>query len=300
MFEKRTDLAFEARELWKEKTGELTELRGVKARDEKKDGFDVTFVEILDEEGQKQLGKPVGTYVTIALEGLKRREEDSFNRAAGVIGKMLSDMLNLKTGESILVVGLGNSAITPDSIGPKTMENTMVTRHLVRKVPEHFGDFREVSAFIPGVLGTTGLESAEIVKGVADRMKPDKIIVVDALASRKMSRVCSTVQLADTGIVPGSGIGNSRAAFNQESLGVPVIAVGVPTVVDAATLAVDLTEQAGVKIKAEDLEPFGGSMIVTPNDIDASIRDLSKVIGYGINLALHQDLTIDDINMFLS
>jgi spore protease len=177
----------------------------------------------------------------------------------------------------------------------------MVTRHLVEKVPEYFGSFRRVSAVQSGVLGTTGIESAELIKAVADEVKPDVIIAVDALASRKMSRVCKTVQITDTGIVPGSGIGNRRATLCKQTMGIPVIAMGVPTVVDAATLAADLMETAGMGEKSPDaFGKSGREMIVTPKEIDVYIEDISKLLGYAINLALHEGLTQNDVTMFLS
>ncbi len=217
------------------------------------------------------------------------------------LGTEISELLKLEDNDSVLVVGLGNEAITPDAIGPQTAKNTMVTRHLVEKMPEEFGSMRRVSVLMSGVLGTTGIESADFIKAVVEKLKPDQVIVVDALASRKLARICRTVQIADTGIVPGSGVGNSRAAINKERLGVPVMAIGVPTVVDAATLAADLAEQAGAKdINPEDMSHFGGEMIVTPKEIDANVSDISKLVGYGINLALHKNISFEDINMFLS
>jgi spore protease len=301
MWTKRTDLAVEAKELWRESADKQTELRGVKSREKDDNGFKITTVEILDEEGARALNKPVGTYITMEIDRLLRREENAFTLGAETLGAVISEILKLKAEDSVLVVGLGNEAITPDAIGPKTAKNTMVTRHLVEKMPEEFGTMRRVSVLVSGVLGTTGIESAEFIKAVVEKMKPDQVIVVDALASRKLARICRTVQIADTGIVPGSGVGNSRAAINQEKLGVPVTAIGVPTVVDAATLAADLAEQAGVKdINPEDMGNYGGSMIVTPKEIDANVSDISKLVGYGINLALHKNINIEDINMFLS
>ena len=198
-------------------------------------------------------------------------------------------------------MGLGNRAITPDAVGPKAADHTLVTRHLVTQVPEHFAAFRSVSALAAGVLGTTGMESGEMVSALVEKIRPDCVVAVDALASRSLDRVCSTVQLADTGIVPGAGVGNARAALNAETLGVPVVAVGVPTVVDAATLALDVLSEAG----REDLDPevlrgAGKGLIVTPKDIDAQVADLSKVIGFGINLALQPGLTVEDVEMLLS
>lgn len=301
MWTKRTDLAVEAKELWRESAQEQTELKGVKSREKVENGFKITTVEILDDEGARELNKPVGTYITMEIDKLINREDNSFTDGAQTLGAEIAAVLKLKESDSVLVVGLGNEAITPDAIGPKTAKNTMVTRHLVEKMPEQFGSMRRVSVLISGVLGTTGVESADFIKAVAEKLKPDYVIVVDALASRKLARVCRTIQLADTGIVPGSGVGNSRNAINKETIGIPVTAIGVPTVVDAATLTADLAEQAGAKdINPEDLTKYGSSMIVTPKEIDANVSDISKLVGYGINLALHKDISVEDINMFLS
>jgi spore protease len=299
--QRRTDLAVEAKELWRESAEKQTELQGVKSWDKDVDGFKITTVQILDENGARELNKPIGTYITMELDKFIQREDNAFSLAAAALAAEISGILKLKDSDTVLVVGLGNDAITPDAIGPETAEHTMVTRHLVEKIPEHFGSMRRVSVLESGVLGTTGIETAEFIKAVVDKLKPDQVIVVDALASRKLARICRTVQLADTGIVPGSGVGNSRAAINRETLGVPVTAIGVPTVVDAATLAADLAEQAGAgSFSPEDFSNYGGSMIVTPKEIDANVGDISKLLGYGLNLALHKDVTIDDINMFLS
>jgi spore protease len=296
----RTDLALEARELWQEQMGETTKLQGVKASHQERDGFVLDVVEILDEEGEKALGKPVGSYVTLELDALVRREENAFARAAGVLADELRRTLSLQPDESVLVAGLGNPDITPDAVGPGTVDYVMVTRHLKESMPKDFEAFRSVSAFRSGVLGTTGLESARLISAVTELSSPARIIAVDALAARKMDRLCRTIQLSNTGIVPGSGVGNRREALNRETLGVPVIAVGVPTVVDAATLAMDLAEQAGVKDLDRDKLAGGGDMIVTPRDIDRSVRDACKLIGYAIDLALHDGLTIEDVDMFLS
>ena len=167
-------------------------------------------------------------------------------------------------------------------------------------MPKHFAGFRPVAVQRTGVLGTTGVESAEAVRGLVEQVQPSMVIAVDALASRRVGRVCATVQLSDTGIIPGSGVGNHRAALNQETLGVPVVSIGIPTVVDAATLAVDLLEEAGVEhVDGDKLRGNRQNMMVTPQDIDQQVRDLSKVVGYGINWAL-QDLEIEEINALLS
>ncbi len=301
MLKRRTDLAVEATQLWQEQAGETTQLRGVQARDSVREGYKVTTVRILDESGAQALGKPVGTYITVELDGLLRREEDAFPRAARALAAELRGLLDLKEGDAVLVAGLGNRAITPDGIGPKAADYTLVTRHLVEQVPEQFGAFRPVSALAAGVLGTTGMESGELISAVVEKTRPACVLAVDALAARSLRRVGRTVQLSDTGIVPGSGVGNHRMALNRETLGVPVIAIGVPTVVDAATLACDLLSEAG----REDLDPAalsgaGENLIVTPREVDTQVGDLAKVIGYGIDLALQSGLDVADIDLLLS
>ena len=299
--DRKIDLALEAKELWEESARQTARLEGVAAFTETREGFLTETVEILDERGEKALGKPAGRYVTLTMDGLARREEDAFGRAARALAAELGALLGLAPGAPALVVGLGNRAITPDNIGPKAADQTMVTRHLVERVPEHFGSFRPVAALAAGVLGTTGMESGELVRAVAETLRPACVIAVDALASRSLRRVCRTIQLADTGITPGSGVGNARAALNAETLGVPVIAVGVPTVVDAATLTCDVLAEAGKgELNPAALQGAGDGLIVTPKDIDTQVHDLAKVIGYGINLALHTGLTIGDVELFLS
>lgn len=301
MLKRRTDLAMEAKQLWEETAQQQTKLEGVEATESLREGFHVDNVHIMNDTGAQALGKPPGHYVTITLTGLKQREEDAFGRAARALAAELTAMLNLPEKATALVVGLGNRSITPDAVGPHVTDHTMATRHLVTQVPEQFGAFRPVAALAAGVLGTTGMESSEIMKGVVDELKPACVIAVDALASRSLSRVCNTVQLSDTGIVPGSGVGNNRAALNKETLGVPVIAIGVPTVVDGATLCADLLAEAGKgELEPETLKGAGADLFVTPRDIDSSVADLAKVIGYGINLALQPSLSIPDIDMFLS
>ncbi len=292
---KRTDLALEAKELWQQSAGETTRLNGVKAHEFQSMGYTVTTVDILDDEGERELGKPRGRYVTIDLGTARRRSPDSFERAVQVLASELRSLLELDKKDSVLVVGLGNSAITPDAVGPRTLESTMITRHLAERMPHYFGQMRRVSAIAPGVLGTTGLESAEIVKGVVQRSRPDRMIVIDALAAASVSRLCRTVQLTNTGIIPGSGVGNSVAAFDRESLGIPVTAVGIPTVVDAWSLKADMAEKYGLQLDDGDDEP----LIVTPKDIDAGVTELSRLVGYGIDLALHDQLDVDDVAVFL-
>lgn len=297
MAQRRTDLAVEAHQLWREGAGDAASLPGVRAQEENRDGFAVTTVTVSSREGAQALGKPQGTYITIELDGLLRREENAFQRAAGVVANALHPLLP-ESGPA-LVVGLGNRAVTPDLIGPLAVDHLLVTRHLVEQVPEHFGDLRPVAAAAPGVLASTGMESSLVAQALAARLKPACVVAVDALASRSLDRLCRTVQLSDAGVVPGSGVGNHREALNRESLGVPVFTVGVPTVVDGTTLALDLLERTGrTELDREDL-PGGNSFFVTPREVDQRVADLGRVLGYAVSMALNPSLTVDDLTMLL-
>lgn len=298
MFAKRTDLALEAREIWQESAEKTTRLAGVKATKQRQEGYPVTRVDILDGRGEAALGKPQGSYLTIDLTTFWQRKADFFERAVRAVGSQLKTLLPPEG--PALVIGLGNDAMTPDAVGPLAVDSVLVTRHLIAAMPKHFSGFRPVAVQRTGVLGTTGVESAEAVRGLVAEVQPALVIAVDALASRRVGRVCATVQLSDTGIIPGSGVGNHRSALNRETLGVPVFAVGIPTVVDAATLAADLMEEAGItEIDEDKLRAGQQNLMVTPRDIDQQVRDLAKVVGYGINWAL-QDLEIEEMNALLS
>lgn len=300
MLQRRTDLALEAREILRAGAKKGEELPGVESEQTEREGFPVTAVRVTSREGERSLGKPMGNYITLELPGLMRREEGAFARAVEALAVELRALLP-GGADSVLVVGLGNRAITPDNVGPAAVEHTLVTRHLVEQVPDHFGHFRPVAALAVGVLANTGMESSELVRCVAERITPSCVIVIDALASRSLSRVCSTVQLTDTGISPGSGVGNHRAALNRETLGVPVIALGVPTVVDAATLCADVLAEAGRgELEPEALRGAAAGLMVTPGDIDRRVADLSKVIGYAVSLALQEELSVEDLELLLS
>ena len=293
---RRTDLALEARELWQERAGQTTRLPGVEAHDGIRDGIPVTTVRVLDDQGERELGKPRGCYVTLTLEGLEHREEDIFGRSVqAVAGELFELMKEIPPQALVLVAGLGNRSITPDAVGPKVHEHTLVTRHLVQRLPQQFEMLRPVASLAGEVVGSTGVESGEVVRAVCEKIQPACVIAVDALASRSVERLCRTVQLSDTGITPGSGVGNHRLGLNRETLGIPVIAVGVPTVVDGATLAADL-------LGTEELPSLGKGreLLVTPKDIDSQVADLAKVIGYGINLALQPGMTLEELELLLS
>ncbi|MCL2002582.1 MAG: GPR endopeptidase [Oscillospiraceae bacterium] len=298
---KRTDLAVESRELVQESAGAATEIDGVIAREYDRNGCPVTRVEITNDEGVRAMGKPAGNYVTVEMRGLMRHEEDAFKSSVRAVADELTPLLPAGETYCVLLAGLGNRDITPDAVGPLAMQNSLVTRHLVEKMPEEFGHMRPVAAISPGVLGTTGMESAEIIQGAIQHTRPGAVIIIDALTSRRLSRLCSTIQISDSGIVPGSGVGNARAALNRQTLGVPVISVGVPTVVDAVTLMADLTEQAGQpEPDWEEIAKFSGGLMVTPKEIDTQVETLARVIGYAVSAALHPEMDVDDIQAFLS
>ncbi len=293
MLQRRTDLAMEAEALWRESAGSTTRLPGVRARETNRKGYALTQVDILDEEGAQALRKPVGTYRTMDVSPYFRSRSEEFSTAAELLAEELTPLLPEEGG--VFVAGLGNRAMTPDAIGPLTVEHLLITRHLREILP----DFRPVSAAAAGVLGTTGLESAEWVRGLAERSEAAAVIVVDALASRSLDRLCTTVQFSDTGIIPGSGVGNARTALNRESLGIPVISIGVPTVVDSLTLALDLLPEVSQEEIPAPLRSRGAALFVTPRDVDEQILQLSKLIGYGINMALQPGLTVEDVAALL-
>ena len=286
----RTDLALEAQEQWPGTLGPEELFR----QEEEREGVRLSRIEIRGEKAAEALGRPVGSYITAQVPPLTDNDE-GLAAYARVVGEELRRLLPEKG--TVLVAGLGNDSITPDALGPQTAALVLATRHIRGEFARSSGldDLRSAAVLVPGVLGKTGMESGELVRAVSERLRPACVIAVDALASRSLKRVCRTVQLADTGIAPGSGVGNHRAALDRASLGVPVIAVGVPTVVDGATLAADL-------LGTEELPPLGEGrdLMVTPKDIDSQVADLSKVIGYGIDLALQPSLTLEDLDLLLS
>lgn len=291
----RTDLAVEAIENHKTAAA----LPHVRQSDRTLEGFAVHKVRILSEDAAREIGKPQGRYLTLELDALIRREEDAFPRACKALSTLLRELLPRPNDGPVLIAGLGNRMITPDAIGPQTADHVIATRHLVAQSPAIFADWRPVSALAPGVLGQTGVETGEVICGVLDRVRPAAVIAVDALAAGRLSRLLRTVQLADTGITPGAGVGNARAALNEETLGVPVIAVGVPTVVDGATLAHEISSQLG-QPACEALDDLSQPVMITTRDIDREVADISRMIGYAVNMALHPHLSVADIDLYLS
>ena len=303
----RTDLAIENREMYRKAQKIDEEIPGVKTElDDGDEDMLITKVEIMSDEAEKIMNKPKGKYITIESQKLKEDDEKVLEKISKKVSNTIKELANLKEGDNVLVVGLGNWNVTADALGPKVISAVDITRHLVNYIPQYvLPGTRPVCAVSPGVLGTTGIETGEIIKGIADKVKPDLIIAIDALASRKMERVSTTIQIADTGIIPGSGIGNSRNAINKDLLNIPVIAIGVPTVVDAATISSDTLDLMIAKLKEksnnnvmnfdqidkyefikEVLNPGELNYVVTPSEIDEIITNVSKTLADGINMAL--------------
>jgi spore protease len=313
------DLALEAKEIIQGETGQ--EIPGVQVNKEKYEHAEVTIVKIVEAYAQTIMGKPIGTYITIEAPVIKDNNPPAHHEITEILARQLKPFINIPEYTNILIVGLGNWRATPDSLGPKVCEQTIVTRHFFNYAPQALKEgMRPVSALAPGVLGITGIETAEIIKGVVEKIRPELIIVIDSLAARSVNRIGTTIQIADTGISPGSGIGNQRAGINKDSMGVPVIAIGIPTVVHAAVIAHDTVERFFEKLKNNPelcqidkglgidfsqqiinqvLEPFGSDLTVTPKEIDALIHSAAKIVAGGITLMLHPNLTPDDYSFYL-
>ena len=303
-YEIRTDLALENREIYRLAQKIENEIPGIETEvDDSDSDMLVTKVKILTNEGAEALGKPIGNYITIESQMMNDEVESIDNKIIQKVADTIKDISHLVKKDTVLVVGLGNGDVTPDALGPKVVENLQITRHLIEYAPEYVKEgTRAVSAIIPGVLGTTGIETSEIVKGIVERVKPDLVIVIDALASKNMDRISKTIQIADTGIIPGSGVGNSRFAITKETLGVPTIVIGVPTVVGIPTIVDEAisyviektTEDDAEKDKLKNknymkemLENKKFDFMVTPKDIDDIINNLSNLVANSINVALN-------------
>lgn len=310
MYNYRTDLALERRDLY-QKINKLHQIDGIKSTEEKiTNNIKVSRVKITNKNGEQAIGKTIGNYVTIDIKKLKLATDDDIQKMAETLKNELKKIIDIhinKEGE-ILIVGLGNIYVTPDSLGPKVVNEIDVTRHIKKYLPQYLDkEARVVSAISPGVLGTTGIETVEILKGIVDNIKPQLLIVIDALASRSVERISSTIQISDTGIIPGAGVGNTRKEISKKSLGIPVIAIGIPTVVELATLVSD-----GIDIFIDNLQEKEKSneylnklqqndkyedvkaalnvgeynMIVTPKEIDDLIEKMKDILARGINLTI--------------
>ena len=306
----RIDLALEATEICEEQS---TALDGVVVDTKELEDCTVTTVEIINETGSKIMNKEIGKYITLESDLMKFDDDDSREKVINYLKDELIDIFGTDQSKRTLVIGLGNWNITSDALGPRAVSKTLVTRHIFKNYNKDYDDdFSEVAALSPGVMGITGIETVEIVKSIVDKIKPDRVVAIDALASRKMDRVNATIQISTGGIAPGGGVGNKRKALDKSYLGVDVIAIGVPTVVDAATLTIDVLdlaidnlmevseESSGFytmlkKLKEEEkyqlikdsLDPYDKNLIVTPKDIDETIENLAIIISEGLNRSLH-------------
>ena len=312
MYNFRTDLALERRDLYKKANNIEKEIDGIETEEENiEDKIHLSRVKVTNKQGEDAIGKPIGNYITIDIKNLKTSNEDDIQKASEVVTKELKNLIykHIDNKSPVLVVGLGNLYVTPDALGPKVVNEIDITRHLIEYMPGVLDEStRPVSAIAPGVLGTTGIETQEILKGIVDNIKPSLIIIIDALASRSIERISSSIQLADTGIVPGAGVGNARKELTEEKLGVPVIAIGIPTVVEAATIAADsltlfikkiqeqaqsndflnqLQEEDKYEMIKEVLSPNDYNFIVTPKEIDELIENMKDIVARGINFAVN-------------
>lgn len=306
----RTDLALEATEICEEQS---TALDGVVVDTKELEDCTITTVEIINEIGSKIMNKEIGKYITLESDLMKFDDDDSREKVINYLKDELIEIFGTDQSKKTLIIGLGNWNITSDALGPRAVSKTLVTRHIFKNYNKDYDDdFSEVAALSPGVMGITGIETVEIVKSIVDKIKPDRVVAIDALASRKMDRVNSTIQISTGGIAPGGGVGNKRKALDKSYLGVDVIAIGVPTVVDAATLTIDVLDLAIdnlievsqensefykmlTKLKEEEkyqlikdsLNPYDKNLIVTPKDIDETIENLAIIISEGLNRSLH-------------
>ncbi|HZK34000.1 MAG TPA: GPR endopeptidase [Bacillota bacterium] len=319
----RTDLAMESREMAQQ--GSQQEIPGVLVDNVRLKNINITRVEITSPTGEARIGKPIGNYITLEIPGIKDRDPEYEERVSKQLAEEIERLIKLDEKSTVLIVGLGNWNITPDAVGPKVVERLMVTRHIFEFVPDQVDErMRPVSAVSPGVLGITGVETGEVIHGLVEKIKPDLVIAVDALASRKTERIGSTIQIADTGINPGSGIGNKRMGISKETLGVPTLAIGIPTVVYAYTIGRDAIEMVLDQLR-QDIEPGSqaeklissmdqehvdkaidavlaeglGDLVVTPKEVDVLIDDVCGMIANGINLAVHRGISLGEIKRFL-
>lgn len=307
----RTDLALEATEICEEQS---TALDGVVVDTKELEDCTITTVEIINEIGSKIMNKEIGKYITLESDLMKFDDDDSREKVINYLKDELIEIFGTDQSKKTLIIGLGNWNITSDALGPRAVSKTLVTRHIFKNYNKDYDDdFSEVAALSPGVMGITGIETVEIVKSIVDKIKPDRVVAIDALASRKMDRVNSTIQISTGGIAPGGGVGNKRKALDKSYLGVDVIAIGVPTVVDAATLTIDVLDLAIdnlievsqensefykmlTKLKEEEkyqlikdsLDPYDKNLIVTPKDIDETIENLAIIISEGLNRSLQR------------
>lgn len=310
MYNFRTDMAVERNEIYKKQNCLAEGIDGIENTNEIIKDIEISKVKITNENGANALGKPVGNYITLDVKEIKNADEERIEEIAEIMADELRNVIgeHVSDTDDILVVGLGNRYVTPDALGPKVVPEIEVTRHILEYMPKIMPeDTRPVSAISPGVLGITGIETMEILKGIVQNIKPKMLIVIDALATRKLERISSSIQIADTGIVPGAGVNNARKEISINTLGIPVIAIGIPTVVDLATITNEcidifienlqqkamsnstlneLKEKDNYEEIKEALIPKDYNMIVTPKEIDKLIDNMSEIVARGINKSM--------------
>ncbi len=310
MYNFRTDMAVERNEIYKKQNSLAEEIDGIENANKIIKDIEISKVKITNENGANALGKPVGNYITLDVKEIKNADEERIEEIAEIMADELRNVIreHVSDTDDILVVGLGNRYVTPDALGPKVVPKIEVTRHILEYMPKIMPeDTRPVSAISPGVLGITGIETMEILNGIVQNIKPKMLIVIDALATRKLERISSSIQIADTGIVPGAGVNNARKEISINTLGIPVIAIGIPTVVDLATITNDcinifienlqqkamsnstlneLKEKDNYEEIKEALIPKDYNMIVTPKEIDKLIDNMSEIVARGINKSM--------------
>ncbi|MDA8228874.1 MAG: GPR endopeptidase [Desulfitobacterium hafniense] len=313
------DLAVEAHELLRGETG--TEIPGVKMDVDNLEHAKVTTITIETDQGVEEMGRPKGQYITIDAPEIRQNNYIIHKEITEILADKLISLMDLKEDSNVLLVGLGNWNATPDALGPQVIEKSLVTRHLFQYSPTELkGKLRKVSAIAPGVLGLTGIETAEIIKGLVEHVKPDLVIAIDALAAGSLDRIGTSIQLADTGINPGSGVGNKRVGLNMETLGCKVIAIGLPTVMNAAVIAnnclealkdqlktspslyklyKELNPMAFQQILDEVLSPYSGNLMVTPKEIDTLIESTARIIAGALSISIHPGINSEDYEMYI-
>ena len=325
-FNVRTDLAIEAKEmLAPEKEHDIP---GVESETFQENGITIHHLSITTPEAEQAMNKAMGNYVNIEAPGLREKNTDLQEQVSQIVARELRNIAQFNDTTNLLVIGLGNWNVTPDSIGPNVIQDLVITRHLLQLVPERLDKgFRSMAGVAPGVMGITGVETGEIIKGIVDQSQPNMLLAVDALAARSLDRLNTTIQIADNGIHPGSGVGNNRMGINQESMGVPVIALGVPTVVDGTTLVSDAMhiinggnrgaqmpmnqgnqnqgnqgKSVNPELVNQALEPYSGegkTLMITPKEVDQFVEDISEVLAGGINVAVHPRIADENPGKYL-
>lgn len=293
MYNFRTDMADERKDIYK-KANKLENIPGIETSENIiSDNIKTNIVKIIDSQGEQAIGKPIGTYVTVDIKNLKLATDEDIQKASDVVKDELKKIIDThcESQDEILVVGLGNQFVTPDSLGPKVVAEIDVTKHFIKYTPQYVTEgTRSVCAIAPGVLGTTGIETVEIVRGIVDNIKPKLVIAIDSLCSKNIDRINKSIQISDTGIVPGGGVGNKQQELSERTLNIPVIGVGIPTVLDAATIVIDTLDVCDISVSENEIvdkmQLNNFNFIVTPKEIDSLIDSMTNIVSEGINMCI--------------